>query len=325
MKKILSIDGGGIKGVFPAAFLAELEEDVGEPLWSYFDLIAGTSTGGIIAIGLAMGVPASKIRELYVSKGPRIFSQERSGFRGWLDRARAGARFYVSGPKHSSDILREEVQGILGGRLLGEAKTRLMIPAFHGKTGKVYIFKTAHHDRLKTDYREFASDAAMATAAAPTYFQEFMTANDVGLVDGGIWANNPTGIAVAEGIGTLGWSPSDIRVLSIGCLEDVDEMPAATGALRFARKMAGFFLSGQSHGSLGIAHILTGHLGGADHKAIYRVNQMVPKGYYSLDDTSKIKALKDRALVEARIQKPDLERVFFAAPAETFIPVYEAA
>lgn len=325
MKRILSIDGGGIKGMFPATFLAELEASVDRPLWEYFDLITGTSTGGIIAIGLAMGIPASQIRDLYEEKGPEIFDQERNGLRGAVDRGLAKARWVLSGPKYHSDNLQTHLTSILGDRKIGHAKTRLMIPAFHGKSRQVYIFKTPHHERFQTDYNVLATDAAMATAAAPTFFREFVTDQDVGLVDGGLWANNPTGIAVAEGIGTLKWKPDEIRVLSVGCLEDVEEMPKASGAIRFARKMSGFFMAGQSYGSLGIAHILTGHVGGADHKAIYRVNQMVPAGNYSLDNTARIRDLKDRAMVEARNQKPDLLKAFFQEPAKKYEPIYEVA
>lgn len=84
MKRILTIDGGGIRGTFPAAFLANLEQDLEQPIGRYFDLIAGTSTGGIIAIGLALGLRAADILRLYEEEGPAIFSQSRKGFLGWL-------------------------------------------------------------------------------------------------------------------------------------------------------------------------------------------------------------------------------------------------
>lgn len=322
MKRILSIDGGGIRGTFPAAFLAHLEEDLDRPIHEYFDLIAGTSTGGIIAIGLAMGLKAKDILELYEKRGPAIFSQTKSGLRG---KARAIARkikWAAWGPKYSTDELESALIDVLGDRRLGDAKTRLMIPAWHQQMGSVYIFKTAHHERLKTDYKELARDAAMATASAPTYFREYITARDVGLVDGGVWANNPAGIAVAEGIGTLGWNPADIRILSIGCLEDIVKMRDAYGAARLAPKLAGLFMAGQSHGSKGLAHILTGDVGGADHKAVYRVSQPVPDGFFSLDDTSKIQKLKSRAFAQARIDKPDLLKAFFTETAAPFEPIY---
>jgi hypothetical protein len=160
----------------------------------------------------------------------------------------------------------------------------------------------------------------MATAAAPTYFTQHITANDVGLVDGGLWANNPTGIAVVEAIGTLGWPADDIKVLSIGCLEDIKVIREAYGAARLAPQLASLFMAGQSHGSLGIAHILTGDP--HDRRAIYRISQPVPDGFYTLDDTRRIRSLKDRAFAEARIQRPILQPEFFTAPAEEFIPVH---
>jgi uncharacterized protein len=75
IRRILSIDGGGIMGTQPASFLASLEEDLDRPIGEYFDVIAGTSTGGILAIGLAMGIPARDLLDLYVRRGPHIFGQ----------------------------------------------------------------------------------------------------------------------------------------------------------------------------------------------------------------------------------------------------------
>lgn len=323
MKRILSIDGGGIRGTFPAAFLASLEEDLGQPIGRYFDLITGTSTGGIIAIGLALGLKAADILALYEKNGPAIFGQEYKGFLAPLRRHALTAKWFAWGPKYRTEPLLCALTQVLRDRRIGDATTRLMVPAWHNRLQKVYIYKTAHHDRLSTDYKDLALDAAMATAAAPTYFREYITAREVGLVDGGIWANNPTGIAVAEAIGTLGWSANELRVLSLGCLEDVREMRDAYGAARLAPKLAGLFMAGQSHGSTGLAHILTGDVGGAGHKAIYRISPPAPDGFYKLDDTRRIRDLKSSGVAEARTAKPDLMKVFFQEPAETFIPVYK--
>jgi uncharacterized protein len=75
--RILCIDGGGIAGTFPASFLASMEDNLDRPIGEYFDLIAGTSTGGIIALGLALGLSAVEITEFYEKKGPAIFGQDR--------------------------------------------------------------------------------------------------------------------------------------------------------------------------------------------------------------------------------------------------------
>lgn len=320
MKRILTIDGGGIRGVFPAAFLANMEQDLGQPIGRYFDLISGTSTGGIIAIGLALGLTAGQILKLYEEKGPAIFAQTQSGFFGWMSRQFRKGKWFVWGPKYSAEPLHTALAEVFGERRLGEAQTRLMIPAWHPKTQGVYIFKTAHHPRLQTDYKELAIDAAMATAAAPTFFRQHITVNDVGLVDGGLWANNPTGIAVVEAIATLGWPADQLKVLSIGCLEEVKIVRGAYGAARLAPQLASLFMAGQSHGSLGIAHILTGDP--HQRKAIHRISQPVPDGFYTLDDTRRIRDLKDRAFAEARIQRPILQPEFFTVPIDEFVPAH---
>lgn len=318
MKRILTIDGGGIRGTFPAAFLASLEQDLEQPIGRYFDLISGTSTGGIIAIGLALGMTAAELLNLYETKGPAIFSQTKTGLPGWLAEKCRFGKWLFWGPKYSAEPLYEALSEVLGERRLGEARTRLMIPAWHPKTQEVYIFKTAHHPRFQTDYKELAIDAAMATAAAPTIFKQHITANDVGLVDGGLWANNPAGIAVVEAISTLGWPAEDIKVLSVGCLDDIKVVHEASGAARLAPQLASLFMAGQSHGSLGIAQILTGDP--HERKSIYRISQPVPDGFYTLDNTKRIRDLKDRAFAEARKQKPILQPEFFHIPAEEFIP-----
>lgn len=328
IRKILSIDGGGIKGMFAATFLAEMEKHTKEPLWRHFDLIAGTSTGGIIALGLALGIPAARIRDLYETEGPAIFAQERQGLAGAADRILASLRHLFQDTKYASDRLRAslEREDVLGHRRLSEAKTRLMVPAFHPLTKGLHLYKTSHADRLVTDYQASAVDVAMSTSAAPTYFRAHVTGQDVGLVDGGVWANNPTGIAVVEAIGTLGWKGKDLRVLNVGCLDETSELPGNDSVLgMFLRKqLLAFFTEGQAMSSLGTAKILTGEVGGSDHKAIYRVSQPVPKDAYSLDNTRRIASLKDRARVEARTQMPDMKRVFLSSTCPAFVPCHGA-
>lgn len=318
MRKILSIDGGGIRGVFPAAFLAEIEDALPKPIGSYFDLITGTSTGGIIAIGLAMGLSAKEILALYEDRGPEIFEQDVEGSRGVFNMLRRNVRGSVFGPKYSPEALRNALVDTLGDRRIGDAKTRLMIPAWHPQTRRVYIFKTAHHPRLETDYKGLAVDAALATAAAPTYFPQHVTEQDVGLVDGGVWANNPTGYAVAEAIGTLGWSKEEVKVLSVSCLEDVLTVKDGYSKASIATKVAGLFMSGQSYGSMGMAHILLGDP--HERTSIYRICQPAPDGFFTTDNTGRIRDLKDRAFVEAREKKPILKPVFFTEEAPPFTP-----
>lgn len=319
-RRILCIDGGGILGTFPAAFLAGLEQHLqGRPIGSYFDLIAGTSTGGIIAIGLALGLRASELLDLYEKRGPEIFGQGRGPIVDFiLDKLRFGRWLVMN--KHDSGPLRAVLEGTLGGKRIGDASTRLLVPAWNPVARSVYIYKTAHHPRLSNDYKSLAVDAAMATAAAPTYFRQHITQHAVGLSDGGTWANNPTALAVVEAITLLGWPRDSLHVLSIGCLEETYTIRKWAGIGTLGSNIIKLFMDGQSHCAMGIAKLLTGH----EHErtAIYRINHPVASNTYKMDDTRVIQDLKGLGFSFARDRYPVLDPVFFSQPAEAFVPVY---
>jgi patatin-like phospholipase/acyl hydrolase len=162
--RILSPDGGGIMGAFTASALATFERATGRRIVEHFDLITGTSTSGVIAIGLAMGASMEEVTRFYETEGPKIFST-RSGVRAWLGRVQE-----VFHPKFSSNSLCAAIEGVVGDRPLKEAKTRLVIPTYDVNTGKVYLFKTPHHPRHLNHADITAVDVGLATSAAPTYF-----------------------------------------------------------------------------------------------------------------------------------------------------------
>lgn len=318
-RRILCIDGGGILGTFPAAFLAGLEQQLDRPIGSYFDLIAGTSTGGIIAIGFAMGLRASDLLDFYEKRGPEIFGEDHTPLANVLFKKCRGLRWLYR-RKHDSERLRAVLHDVFGNQRIGEAKTRLVIPAWNPVARSVYIYKTAHHPRLKTDYKSLVVDAALATAAAPTYFPHHITQHSVGLLDGGIWANNPVAIAVVEAVTLLGWPRDSLHVLSLGCLEETYAVPRWAGIGTLGTKLVKLFMDGQSHGAMGIAKLLTGH----EHErtAIHRINHVVPDNTYKMDDTRVIQDLKGLGHSFARDRQPVLDPVFFDRPAETFEPFY---
>lgn len=325
LRRILSIDGGGIKGTCPAAFLAAIEEELPQPIGRYFDLIAGTSTGGILAIGLGLGLSAKELHHLYIDRGPEIFGEynDRGKVISWLLRQFRSARSLVSS-KHDEKKLKQILDATLQGKQIGEAQTRLLIPAWDADLRSCYIYKTAHHQRFTKDYKCLASEAAMATAAAPTYFRRHKTSENIGLLDGGVWANNPTGAAAIEAITILDWPKKSLRILSLGCLDDVYMLTENPGKLSLGLGRAGFlnlFMDGQSSNSLGAAKLITGH----PHKQgrLFRFSPPAPVGFFTLDDTSKIKRLSGIGASVARTAFPQLRDTFFSAPAETFEPVYK--
>ncbi len=222
--QILSLDGGGLKGLFPAAVLAALEDDLGCSMADHFDLIAGTSTGGLIALALGAGLRPAEIVDFYTSKGPTIFGAGRRIGRLWRS-------------KHGAVRLRAALEEVLGDRLLGSSTKRLVIPSYSLDSNDVYVFKTPHHPRLRRDHKERMVDVAMATAAAPLFLPVFRLGNNR-LIDGGVWANNPTLVAVAEAKSMLGAPLDAMRVLSMGTTDecvDLGDKLNRGGLLQWAR------------------------------------------------------------------------------------------
>ncbi|WP_199613805.1 CBASS cGAMP-activated phospholipase [Paenibacillus alkalitolerans] len=307
MRRILSIDGGGIKGVFPASFLASLEDAIGDRIANYFDLIVGTSTGGIIALGLGMGLTAKEILSFYESEGQKIFRQ--TPILSNLKR--------IGSAKYSAKPLQKALESTFGDKRLWESKVRLVIPAMNIDTGEVHVFKTPHKPNYIRDYTERAVDVALGTAAAPTFFRTHVTNSGTPIIDGGVWANNPVGVAVVEAIGVLNWPRDELKVLSLGCTST----PIHVGVARFLPMGIGYwgpritevFMAGQSSQALGTASLLAGS------ENLIRISPTVPNKY-SLDGIKEIRSLMGLGKTEASKTFRNLDAVFFTEHAEPFVP-----
>ena len=278
-----------------------------------------TAECGKLGLGLAMGLRASELLDLYEKRGPEIFGQGRGPFVNYILRKMRLGRWLVL-HKYDPGPLQAVLEEVLGGRRIGDANTRLLVPAWNPVSRTVYIYKTAHHRRLRNDYKCLAVDAAMATAAAPTYFRQHVTQHAAGLTDGGTWANNPTALAVVEAIATLGWRPDSLHVLSLGCLDETYAVRKWAGVGTLGSKIIKLFMDGQSHGAMGVAKLLTGHEHERD--AVHRINHSVPLNAFKMDDARVIQDLKGLGHTLARDRQPVLEPVFFTAPAERFRPIY---
>lgn len=195
--RILSLDGGGIRGAISAVWLDAIERRLGSPLRNHVDLIAGTSTGGLLACGVSMGKSPREILDLYRTRGHRIFPGRPE--RLW---SRMG-RFFTEGPsapKYSASGLESELRDVFGGVRFGELGIKpTLVTAYNLLTREATVFKNTH-DR-------FAGlpvwEICRATSAAPTYFPAHIMRIDdatVPLVDGGVVANNPTACAIAEAL-----------------------------------------------------------------------------------------------------------------------------
>lgn len=212
--QILCLSGGGYLGLYSARILMELEKALGgRELHTCFDLVAGTSVGGIIALGIAAGVPASRIASAFEERGEAIFSTRpapKSALALFYDIGRT-----IRGPKYTGKALRQTITELLGELTLGDLHRPCLIPAVNLTKGGPQIFKTPHHAAFSRDLHVKAVDVAMATSAAPTFFPIVLIGDEL-FADGGLFANSPDSVALHEAEHFLEVERKRVRMLSIG-------------------------------------------------------------------------------------------------------------
>ena len=208
--RVLAIDGGGIRGLIPALVLTELERRTGRRSFEMFDLIAGTSTGGILACALCAPdpLPASDLVELYTGEGPKIFD------RSLFQRIRSADGLLDE--KYDDAALDRALERFLEHKRLAETRPDLIVPSYDTALPGPYFFKTTKAKETPEADDFPLSVVARATSAAPTYF-EALEAGDKALVDGGVFATNPAMCALAEVLNQENVRPRDVILLSLGC------------------------------------------------------------------------------------------------------------
>lgn len=211
--KILALDGGGIKGVYTAEILRLCEEAFGRPLSTAFDMIAGTSTGGIIALGVGRGLSSEAIAAFYRDDGRKIFPPLPQGRLGKLWQIMT----WMGGPKLRHEELDAALQRRFEDHLLGESVVRLVIPAFMMPKTEIAVFKTDHHEDFRNDHLTPMWKVARATSAAPTYLRglEHEESGRI-FIDGGVWANNPVMVALIDALTAYDIAPDQVEIFSIG-------------------------------------------------------------------------------------------------------------
>ncbi len=207
--QVLALSGGGFRGLYTATVLEILEQAAGTPLANKFDLICGTSAGGLLALGLAHERPASELKKLFEDNGSLIF-QSRNLWR------RLFGFWWCA--KHSQLGLTSSLQDIFQEDQIGHLKHPVLIPTVNYSTGLFQTFKTPHHRDFGHDWQLPIIDAALATSAAPVYFPLFQNKRGV-FADGGLAANAPGLLGVHEIKHFFSATNEDtIRVLSIGTM-----------------------------------------------------------------------------------------------------------
>ncbi len=303
--RVLAIDGGGIRGLIAALVLAELEDRSGQPASELFDLIAGTSTGGIIAGAVCAPdpLPAAEVAAIYEEEGPRIFdlsvAQRIRSAGGLLDE------------KYDDAALNAALERFLGDKRLSQTRPDLIVPTYDTAAPGPYFFKTTE---AREDPAEDAalSAVARATSAAPTYFEP-SERGGLALVDGGVFAVNPGMSALAE---VLRHQPeADVKLVSLGTGErttkrSFDEIKD-WGLVEWARPILDVVFDGSSDAvDYQLRHIL-----GED--SYWRFQVELTRASDDLDDASaqNLRRLRGHAEELIATRSDDLDEVVAALTA----------
>ena len=337
MFRILSLDGGGIRGAFAAALLARLEQELAAPITDYFDLIAGTSTGGIVALALGLGEPAERISRLYKERGAEIFTRRKPARIRLLDGVcihLAKRRFpkatdlglYRS--KYDSGPLTKALEEVFGDRTLDDVRaSRLVIPAVNLVKGKTVVFKTPHQPKFIRDRYLRAVDVALAATAAPSFFPQHSIHEGSSYADGGLWANNPALIGFAEGLKIqtvpkrdgidTAFSPNDIHVLSIGTGEpEYYAKPGKEddGLLWWATRLFDVGSGAQSQGTDCLVRYILGE------SRYRRIDFRMPSDPWPLDEVKALSDLTHFGEEEAIENYPAIKDWFFSEKKPSYHP-----
>jgi patatin-like phospholipase/acyl hydrolase len=238
--RILSIDGGGIKGLLPALLLGLFETRTGTSIARHCDLIAGTSTGSIVALALAAGIPAMRVAELYLERGPAIFSRS------------LGKRLTSCGgladELYDAGELEVALYELFGDRLLSSVETRAMAVAYDIEARETVLLRSWGSE----DYR--LADVARASSAAPTYFEPYLLKSQNGTatpcIDGGVVANNPSLLALLESWRFGAGNQLDSRLVSLGTGRNETpillEAARSYGLAQWAPRLVDIMFSGAS-------------------------------------------------------------------------------
>jgi uncharacterized protein len=227
MQKVLSIDGGGIRGLIPAMVLAEIERRTGKRIAEMFDLVAGTSTGGILALGVTKpgqdGKPeysAKKLIDLYETEGGKIFS-----IPVWH---RIHSGWGLAEEKYPSEGIEEVAKEYFGDVHLAQALKEVLVTAYEIEKRGPWFFKRRHALDPAQGFDPFMRDVARATSAAPTYFEPIQlkvgSLGNRAFIDGGVHSNNPAMCAYVEAR-KIHPEENDFLVVSLGTGEPTREMP----------------------------------------------------------------------------------------------------
>lgn len=284
---ILSIDGGGIRGIFAAHILKRIEEELKIKFSQQFDIITGTSTGSIIAAGLAIDYPIKKIVDLYKSKGKDIFYHNYSEKNNWFNWK------VLFQSKYNNQNLKKELFKVFKEKTMSDTKTRLIIPATDISNGNVFVIKSNYDTDFVRDKDIRMTDAILASCSAPTFFNPHFIEKYL-LADGGLWANNPSLLALTEAMGKRIKIPKEnIKILSIGTGKgreyyNIEDLNKKWGLIKWGPRLVNVIMNLQSVNVDNVVKLLLGE------EKYFRINHEAGKGI-ALDDLSSVENLIAKA------------------------------
>jgi patatin-like phospholipase/acyl hydrolase len=309
--RILSIDGGGIKGIYPCHILKYIDDRIEGSIYEYFDMVVGTSTGSILSLGIGFDKPLTEMCKLYETEGKTIFNKKR-------------IKYFNKGffkPLYSSKKLKNYLVQFFGeATKLNESKTRICIPYTDVTNYTASVYKTRHSSSYVHDHDQQVWKIALASCSAPIYFPLFDDPNSKSLLaDGGLWANNPSLVGLQEAL-KLGYSMENIKILSLG-----------TGKNIFYKRK--FFLKhfGLLFWGKGIIDLILQINSKNSHDVVnfclkqnyIRVDKDYDSNSLKLDETKKrrIDNIISRAQYDAKTKFETIKNLFFKNKVEKFQPI----
>lgn len=288
MKRVLSLDGGGIKGLIEAVVLMDIRRRTGRPILECFDLVAGTSTGGMIALMIAAGYEPEDIATLYVSRGGDIFGRK-AGLGGFR-------------PKYSASPLESILAETFGARCLSESAIPTVVTSYDLLAREEVLFRS-WQDKIPM------TAAGRATSAAEVFFpahEAVYNGKRRLFADGGTWANNPAAHAAAEAIAL--WPDEQIIVVSLGAGENTRPLEAKKwGAVQWVLQgapLVNVFMDGQSDGTCRLLRLMLGD-------RFFRLQTRLDVAKDDMDDasTENLLRLVDEALSLISRETETLDRL----------------
>jgi patatin-like phospholipase/acyl hydrolase len=314
VRRILSLDGGGIRGLVTCRWLAGVDAALAaagrREIPASFDLLAGSSTGGLIACGLALGRPPTELAELYRARRDEIFPG--IARRLWSRTTRLFSQG-PSAPRYDGRGLEGVLADTFGDARLGDLRTPTLVTSYDTISRKPVIFKSFKPEHADLRVR----DVCRATSAAPTYFPAHpmrVEGADCALIDGGIVANNPTACAIAEALrrDDRVHCPEDLVVLSVGSGERIRpiDLRAARewGALEWAVPIIDVLFDGNAESVDYIARHVVGD-------AYFRMQAPLTVGLDDLDDVSETNVQALEALAQGYLREPSTQAMLAALAA----------